>query len=436
MNPAAALAPSLLAPSSLVPDPLGDRLLHDARIERILKAVRGHLGLEIAFVARYVDDDRELTHVSTDLALPMGAGYRERKDQGYCWHILEGRLPELIHDTADHPLTRSISITHLLPIGCHLNVPLRLSDGRIWGSFCALSRTPDRSITERDMGVLRAFAGLAAEQIETSLESDMSTSEARRSIVEVIGGKRLSVVHQPIHSLADGRPVGIECLARFPDAAVRGPDKWFHEAAEVGLGIDLEMAAIDAALASLDQLPLGFYASINASPRTILSGAVREALAVRNRADLVVEVTEHQQVADFPALARELALIKVNARIAIDDVGAGYAGLRHIVDLAPDILKLDMGLTRDLHRDPARRALTGAMVGFAREIGCKLVAEGVETDEELSVLVDLGVDYGQGWLFARPMPAVAALHHLLGFALDTPAAARQNSAPQPSDETR
>lgn len=422
MNAATAiaeLASPLLAQSASSEAPLGDALLHDVRIERILKAVRGHLGLEIAFVARYVDDEREITHVDTNLALPMGAGYRERKDQGYCWHVLEGRLPELIRDPADHPLTQSIAITHLLPIGCHLNVPLRLSDGRVWGSFCALSRTPDRSMNERDMGVLRAFAGLAAEQIETSLGHDMSAMQARRSIGEVITGNRLGIVHQPIHALAGGVPVGIECLARFPDAATRGPDKWFGEAAEVGLAVDLEMAAVKAALASLDHLPQGFYASINASPETILSGALREALEQSGRADLVIEVTEHQQVDDFAALGRELALIKGHARIAIDDVGAGYAGLRHIVELAPDLLKLDMSLTRDINRDPARRALAGAMVGFAREIGCKLVAEGVETDAERAVLADLGVDYGQGWLFARPMPAIAALHHLMGLSAAT-----------------
>ena len=112
-------------------------------IDRILRAVREHLGTEIAFVSRYVEnDEKELTHVDSDLELPMGPGFRDPRENSYCWHIAEGRLPELIQDPADHPFTATMGITEFLPVGCHLNVPLRLSDGRLYGSFCCLSRSP------------------------------------------------------------------------------------------------------------------------------------------------------------------------------------------------------------------------------------------------------------------------------------------------------
>ena len=143
---------------------------------------------------------------------------------------------------------------------------------------------------------------------------------------------------------------------------------------------------------------------------------LRRAIEQSGAKNLVVEVTEHEQVCDFGALAAELAEIRKFARIAIDDVGAGYAGLRHVVDLQPDILKMDMILTRNVQDDPARRAITSAMVHFARDIGCKLVAEGIETEAERDTMAQLGVDYGQGYLFARPLPVVAAQQHLLGFA--------------------
>ena len=127
--------------------PLADELMTDPGIERILRSVRGHLGVEIAFVSRYVENDqRELTHVSSDMDLPMGAGYREDREDSYCWHVLQGRLPELIQDPADHPLTQKLAITDFLPVGCHINTPLRLADGTVWGSFCALGRTPDRTM--------------------------------------------------------------------------------------------------------------------------------------------------------------------------------------------------------------------------------------------------------------------------------------------------
>lgn len=390
-----------LAGTSLAP-------VHNQSIDRILAAVRTHLGAEIAFVSRYLDDGmKQLTHVVSDLALPMGPGFVDPRENSYCWHIAEGRLPELIQDPADFPLTKTMAITEFLPVGCHLNTPLRLSDGTLYGSFCCLSRTPDRSLTERDVGVLRAFAALAVEQIEKTLDHDDRRSRLETVIREVIASGAIAIHRQPIVSLADGNPVGAECLARFADAGQRGPDQWFNEADEIGRGIDLELLAIRLALATASAGPACGYISVNASPATIISGRLEPLLADYRRDRLVLEVTEHHQVDDFEQLRGALRSLSRNARIAIDDVGAGYAGLRHLVDLGPDLLKLDMSLTRDIHRDPARRALTGAMVGFAREIGAMLIAEGIECIEEQQVLAGLGVDFGQGYLFGKPAPIPA-----------------------------
>lgn len=409
-------APEYQLPAPGIPTgPLADELLHNEGIQRVLAAVRGHLGAEIAFVSRYVEGgERELTHVHTDLDLPLGPGFREPVENTYCWHILEGRLPELIQDPADHPFTKTLAITDFLPVGCHLSVPLRLSDGSVWGSFCALGREPDRSMTQRDLGVVRAFAGLAAERIESSINDRIELAQTRRRIEDMLDGSAITIFHQPIHALNTDQPVGVECLARFPANHKRGPHAWFEDAEKVGLGVDLELTAVRCALETLDHVPQGKYASVNVSPATILAGALDQELAGSVRDKLVIEVTEHQQVDDFAALARKLQRLKDKVRIAIDDVGTGYAGLRHIVDLAPDMLKMDMALTRDIHRDPARRALTGALVQLSRDIGCKLVAEGIETIEERDAMAGLGVDLGQGYFYARPLPVVAAQRHLLG----------------------
>ncbi|MFB0612466.1 sensor domain-containing phosphodiesterase [Aurantiacibacter poecillastricola] len=398
---------------------LSKELVNDPGIERILSAVRGHLGVEIAFVSRYVENDqRELTHVSTDLDLPMGPGFREDREDSYCWHILHGRLPELIQDPADHPLTQKLGITDFLPVGCHINTPLRLADGTVWGSFCALGRKPDRSMNPRDLEILKSFAGLACERIETSLENDISLQHARERVKAMLDGHAVTIFQQPIHDLKTGNPVGVECLARFPDLTKRGPQAWFEDAERTGLGIDLEMTAVRCALETVSQVPEGVYAAINASPSTILSGQLRAALENAQTSELVIEITEHQQVADFRILAREIAALKPFARIAIDDVGTGYAGLRHLIELQPDILKMDMVLTRHIDRDPARRAISAAMVQFAHDIDAVLVAEGIETEAERNVMQDLGVDYGQGYHFARPLPVVAAQQHLLGVGRD------------------
>lgn len=389
--------------------------MQTAPIDRILKAVREHLGAEIAYVARYVaGNQKELTHVSSDLDLPMGPGYRDSREDSYCWHILEGRLPELIQDPADHPFAQTLAITQFLPVGCHLNTPLRLADGTVYGSFCCLSRAPDRSMTERDLGVLRAFAALAVEQIEATIVDDGRRIALESRIGQVLDGGELRIVHQPIVGLRDGVPVGVECLARFPDMQHRSPDKWFAEASEIGRGVELEMLAVRRALETMAYVPAGCYVSINASPEAILSGELERVLVGHDPKRLVIEVTEHRQVDNFEGLKAALAQLRRHARIAIDDVGAGYAGLRFIVELEPDLLKLDMSLTRDVHQDPARRALTNALVRLAGEIGCKLVAEGIEKSAERDVLTEIGVDYGQGYLFATPMPLVASQQYLLG----------------------
>ena len=391
----------------------GAEPVQSASIDRILHAVRVHLGTEIAFVSRYVDNgEKELTHVDSELDLPMGPGFRDPRENSYCWHIAEGRLPELIQDPADHPFTATMAITEFLPVGCHLNTPLRLSDGTLYGSFCCLSRVSDRTMNERDLGVLRAFAALAVEQIESSLDHDNRFQRIDKRITKLIGERAMQIHQQPIHAIASGKPVGVECLARFPDALMRGPDKWFDEAAEVGRGLELELLAVESALDSLKHVPEGIYASVNVSPDTIISGALHQVLQRAGKTNLVVEVTEHQKVDDFAALKKALKPISRYARIAIDDVGSGYAGLRHLVDLAPDMLKLDMTLTRDIHKDLARCALVGAMVRFAEAIGSKLIAEGIEHAEEAEVLKKLGVEFGQGYYFAKPMPVEDAAKYL------------------------
>lgn len=424
-SPASIMQAQMVEPTSTIsPAPA---IAHYSRIEnssidRILQATRKHLGTEIAFVSRYVENhEKELTHVDSDLDLPMGPGYRDSREDSYCWHIYEGRLPQLIQDPADHPMTQSMEITRILPVGCHLNVPLKLSDGTVYGSFCCLSRQPDRSMGERDLDVLKAFAALAVEQIEGALEEDERRSILERSISELITSNAMQILHQPIVDLNSGKPTGAECLARFPDAQKRGPDKWFNEASEVGLGVDLEMLAVRAALLTQQYAAPHTYLSINASPETVMSGKVAEALAqggiAQDGRKLVVELTEHQKVDDFRALKTAIDGIRPYADIAIDDVGAGYAGLRHLVDLEPDLLKLDMSLTRDIHKDVARQALTAAMVHFANEIGSRLVAEGIECEEERATLAGLGVDYGQGYFFAKPMPVIASTQYILGEAL-------------------
>jgi EAL domain-containing protein (putative c-di-GMP-specific phosphodiesterase class I) len=385
-----------------------------SQIDAILEAVRVHLGMDVAYVSRFVGKEREFTHINSELQLPAKPGDREPLEETFCYYVMQGRLPELIHNAGDYELAASVPIVQALPVGAHLNVPLRLRDGSIYGSFCALSRSRDDSLTQRDLSTLRAFADLAIDQIET----DMSADSHRQMLVDRIGAAidagQPAIFLQPIHRLDTGRSSGAEALARFTDASKRPPNEWFDDAFEVGLGIELELAAIRNALSAAAYAPADHYVSINVSPETALSGKLGPMLEAAARPNLVLEVTEHSGVEDYEALRDALTELRRYGRIAIDDFGAGYSSLRHIIALQPDILKLDMSLVRDIDTDPGKRALANAMVGFAGRVGASIVAEGVETQAENAVLRDLGVTYGQGYLFSRPMPLVAAQQHMLG----------------------
>jgi EAL domain-containing protein (putative c-di-GMP-specific phosphodiesterase class I) len=173
----------------------------------------------------------------------------------------------------------------------------------------------------------------------------------------------------------------------------------------VGLLVDLELAAIRTALSQSERLPHGAFLSLNLSPDTAMSELFL-GLALSGPADRVVmEITEHAQVDDYAALNEAVAKLREHkVRLAIDDAGAGFASLRHTLHIAPDIVKLDMSLTRGIDGDRTKRALAAALVSFAEEVGFALVAEGIETREELDALRELGVAAGQGFFLAEPGP--------------------------------
>ena len=213
-------------------------------------------------------------------------------------------------------------------------------------------------------------------------------------------------VYQPLVSLQTGKVAGYEALARFPHPPARRPDEWFAIATRCGLGPDLERRAVQAALASPDR-PAGTYLSFNLSASALMNDDVVAALP-HDLCDIVIEITENERVSDPEGLAARLAPLRARgARVAVDDAGAGYSGLQQVMRIQPDIIKLDRSLVANVDSDPAKAALIDSFVRFAARTGASVCAEGIETPEELKVLADLDVTYGQGFGLARPAPAWA-----------------------------
>jgi EAL domain-containing protein (putative c-di-GMP-specific phosphodiesterase class I) len=183
------------------------------------------------------------------------------------------------------------------------------------------------------------------------------------------------------------RLMNIEALARVPGTPVRSPEVWFNEALEVECGTALELMAVEEALKGLPALPQQTTLSLNLSPEAIVSDGFAKLFGNLPCERLIVELTEHEPVSDYAALRNRLAPYRsAGLRLAIDDVGAGYASFRHILDLNPDLIKLDTVLTRNIDSDIARRTLASAITMFGQKIGCEVVAEGVETIQELEAL--------------------------------------------------
>jgi EAL domain-containing protein (putative c-di-GMP-specific phosphodiesterase class I) len=240
----------------------------------------------------------------------------------------------------------------------------------------------------------------AAEEQRSADQRAWRESRLRR----VLDGDGLTMVFQPIVDIGTGQLAGFEALARFDGPPQRPPDQWFADAADLGLAAELEIFAIQAAIASLNDLPRHAYLSINVSPTTALDP--RLATILEPAADrLVVELTEHAKVTEYETLLAALGTFSdMGARVAVDDAGAGYSSFQHILRLRPHMIKLDIELTRGIDDDPARRALGIALVQFARDIDAAVTAEGIEHDSELDALRNIGVDYGQGYLLGRPAP--------------------------------
>ncbi len=375
-------------------------------VKRALQAIRSHLDMEVAYVSEFVDNRAVFRQVDAPgLDAKIKVGDSHSLDDIYCRHILEGRLPQIIPDTAAEPIAVALPITQAVPVGKHMSVPIRLPDGELYGMFCCLGFAPDHSLHERDLQMMKVFADLAAFEINRDRTATQKAEEKHGRIRNAIDGQALSIVYQPIWNIETRKPIGVESLSRFAGAPARSPDKWFSEAAETGLGTALEGAAIHLALLALQSFPPQAYLSVNASPETIQSGEFESALDGFQTDRIVLEITEHARVDDYDKLLNAMEPLRARGlRLAVDDAGAGYASLQHILHLRPDIIKLDMALTRSVDLDPARRALAQALVGFAHQLNSRIVAEGVETASELNTLRALGVEAAQGYYLARPMP--------------------------------
>lgn len=375
-----------------------------AILDQLLKATRIHMGMDIAFISQFEGGMRVFRHVDKPEGMEMvNVGACDPVDETYCKKVVEGQLPELIHNAQELSEARKLPATERIGVGAHLSVPIKLSDDTIFGTFCCFSFQVNHSLNERDVSLIRTFANIAAELVEQDVQYARQQQVKKERIENLLYNDDFSMVWQPIREIASARITGVEALARFPREPHATPPGWFDEAASVGLAGRLEMRAIEKGLQAIHELPQDAYVACNCSAAAIVAAGGIAPFQDMPLNRIVLEITEHDVIDDYEALAELITPLRQQGlRVAVDDAGAGYASFRHILQLRPDLIKLDMSLTRDIDCDIGRRSLALSLVQFAREIDSTLVAEGVETQEELDTLADLGVELAQGYLLHQP----------------------------------
>lgn len=292
------------------------------------------------------------------------------------------------------------------------------------GSVLGLGVAVARGLAKGMGGELRCFRAGDRNSCELTLRRQSQTTSRRRhlpnrslqplerkpttdDVLQVIDEESVSMVFQSIVDIRKSHEatpdvVGFESLARFPYAA---PPVWFKLAGSSGVGLDLELLAIKAGIASFDAREGASFLALNLSNATLLSPRLMDALEGIDPGRLVLELSDTARIRSYEITRKAVeALRERGVRLAVDDVGAGEIDMWHILRLDPEIIKLDRNLVADQQNVRRNDALIKGLTTMARDLGIMVIAEAIETEAERQRLLDLGVEFGQGFLFGKPEP--------------------------------
>ncbi|MGY1785318.1 EAL domain-containing protein [Geodermatophilus sp. SYSU D00698] len=378
----------------------------EQQIADLLRTARTSLHMSVAFLSRLDGTTQHLEVVDTRVPVLVREKAQIAQDTSFCQAILDGELPAVIDDVTRYPLAMSLPAARIPRIRSYVSTPVTLSDGSLYGTFCAFGFTSDKELTRRDEALMQVLASAASVIIEPEVRERQRRDDIDGRLDPLVAAGGPDVVLQPIVDLVTGARVGAEALSRFPREWGKGPDVVFQEAHSVGRGSEVELLALRGAAAHLDRV--GGYVAMNVSPQTLLTPGFATLLGDLPHDRVLLELSEHDPVEDYDALTTALVPFRAaGMRLAIDDVGAGFSSLRHIVVTDPDVIKMDRSIVSGLDTDPVLSKLVESLVTFGHGCGVTVVAEGIETAQEAVRLRDLGVDLGQGWYYGRPGPPEA-----------------------------
>ena len=367
---------------------------------RVLELAHKHLGLDAVYVSELEEDSVVIRAVAGDAtSFALDVGTRIPAVASYTKRLVEGSIPQVITDTSKEPGVAALPITERCGMRAFIGTPLRLSDGSIYGALAGINHAPDRTLGERDV----RFMAMLGELIVADFDAQRSNERARAELSHLIATADVEMTFQPVVDLRTGHTLGLEALARFP-VSFGPPEQLFASADRLGLGLELERLTISEAWKEIAHVEREQFVAFNVSPKSLL----QLAKVAQTRPDLplpqvVVEVTEQAIVENYGDLRDVLGPLRARGlRIAVDDAGAGYASLRHIVELRPDFIKIDRSLVHGVTDDEVRQSAIEAFVLLSQSLGVTIIAEGIEQPRDLLMLRSLGVQAAQGYLLGRP----------------------------------
>jgi EAL domain-containing protein (putative c-di-GMP-specific phosphodiesterase class I)/CheY-like chemotaxis protein len=266
----------------------------------------------------------------------------------------------------------------------------------------AIARLGSTPQVQRDLSATIDFAAIASALLGPSLARHYEMSGRQTRLRDVLRNRAYVPFFQPIVDLTRDSPVGHEVLTRFDDGTA--PEQMFSEAVSLGMAVEVEHSTIATALGVAADLPDETWLSINVSPTLLLGDPHLGELLSASTRPVVLELTEHDPIVDYPAVRKAVEVLGGDVRLSVDDAGSGYACLHHVLALEPDYVKLDRRWVHGIDQDPARQALVAGLAHFARQTGSTLIAEGIEEAAEIDALTALDVTLGQGFLLGRPAP--------------------------------
>lgn len=397
-------------------------------VRALLGFLRRRLDVDVAWLSSFHDDDLIFEVLDGNAAaLGLSAGDRIGLSDSYCIRVVDGRLPAVIPDTQANQTTSELPITRQLGLGAYVGVPVQDSDGTVVGSLCVVSQRPKPHLRDIDLRIVQLVADLlGALMADLPVRETKTLGDRRSAIRQVVAERNFELLFQAIHDITTGDVVGVEALVRFPCEPFQ-PDLFFEEAAALGLGVELEIAVVQRVFTQLPQLPPDVFVAVNISPAAALAAPWTDLLTGVDPARLVLEITEHAAVENYAALDDVLEECRARGlRVAVDDVGSGFSSFTHVLELSPDFVKIDRAITRNIHVDDARRSLTHAIVEFSEQMGATVIAEGVETQDELDAVGGAGVLWAQGYHLSRPK---AVAHGFPRADVTTTTTDRQPAAP-------